>query len=171
MARYIGWMVAAALFAAPTVAPADPLAGQSVPTGAQHEQQKDSKQNERRPRFVKWWAEAEPRAELGISDQQSAMIEKVWQTHMPAQRERYNEHEKLESALEKLIKEGTADPDLVAREVERVENLTAKIRTSRITMIYRMQHYLTAEQRSRLKVWDERRRQADRKSSDPGRRH
>jgi Spy/CpxP family protein refolding chaperone len=164
MARHIGWILAAALFAAPAAAPAEPVAG------PQHDQQKDSKQNERRPRFVKWWAEAEPRAEIGISDLQAAAIEKIWQAHMPAQRQRYSEHEKLEPALARLIKEGTADPDLVAREVERVETLAAEIRSARISMIYRMQHQLTADQRARLKVWDDRRRQSERKSAEPGRR-
>ena len=170
MARHIVWILTAALLVAPAAAPAEPLSRTPSPDG-QRDQQKDSKQGERRPRFVKWWVEAEPRTELGISDQQAAAIEKIWQAHMPVQRQRYAEHEKLEAALTKLIKEGTADPDVVEREVGRVENLSAEIRTSRITMIYRMQHQLTADQRARLKVWDERRRQADRKSPDPGHRH
>lgn len=173
MARQFAWILAVAAAITPVVSAAGPSgAAASV---WQHErssdQQKDSKQNEsRRQRFVKWWIEPEARAELGITDQQSAAIEKIWQEFLPAQRLRYRELEKLEPALAKLIKEGTSDPDLVAREVARVENLTAEVRTSRIAMIYRMQHELTADQRTRLRAMDERRRQADsRKSSDSGR--
>jgi Spy/CpxP family protein refolding chaperone len=170
MARQFAWILAAAL-CAPVIGVVAAASGGSV-AAVQDAKQKDSKQNEpRRPRFVKWWAEAEHRAELGITDQQSAVIEQIFQTHLPAQRERYRELEKAEPALATLIKEGTADPSVVAREVERVEDLTAAVRKSRIITLYRMQHELTAEQRAKLKRMDERRREGDRKSSDAGRRY
>ena len=173
MARQLGWILAAAVVLTPAAATAAPAPEQPV-VGAQREhdreQQKAAKEDESRRRFVKWWIEPEPRAELGITDAQSAAIEKIWQDYVPGQRKRWRELQKLEPALAKLIKEGTSDPDVVAREVERVENLTAEVRSSRITMIYRMQHELTAAQRAKLKAMDERRRQADsRKSSDSGR--
>jgi Spy/CpxP family protein refolding chaperone len=169
MARQFAWILAAALTCAPVSGVAAP-APECSATAVQDGKQKDSKQNEpRRPRFVKWWAEADHRAELGITDQQSAVIEQIFQAHLPAQRERYRELEKAEPALAKLIKEGTAEPSVVAREVERVEDLTAAVRKSRIMTLYRMQHELTAEQRAKLKLMDERRRERDRKSSDSGR--
>lgn len=173
MARQLGWILAAAVVMTPVAITAAPATERPV-VGAQREhdreQQKAQKQDEPRRRFVKWWIEPEPRAELGITDQQSAAIEKIWQDYLPGQRTRWRELQKLEPALEKLIKEGTSHPDLVAREVERVENLTAEVRIARISMIYRMRHELTAAQRAKLKAMDERRHQADgRKSSDSGR--
>jgi Spy/CpxP family protein refolding chaperone len=171
MARQFVWVLAAALTCAPVSGVAAPASERSV-AGVQENKQKDSKSNEpKRPRFVKWWAEAEHRAELGITDQQSAVIEQIFQSHLPAQRERYRELEKAEPALATLIKEGTADPAVVAREVERVEDLTAAVRKSRMITLYRMQHELTADQRAKLKLMDERRRERDRKSSDSGRRY
>jgi Spy/CpxP family protein refolding chaperone len=170
MARQFAWILSAALTCVPVAALAADV-NERPATAARQGQQKDSKQNEpRKSRFVKWWAHPEHRAELGITEQQSAAIEQIFQAHLPGQRERYRELEKAEPALAKLIKEGTADPSIVAREVERVENLTAEVRKARIITLYRMQHELTADQRARLKVMDERRRQADRKSPDTGRR-
>jgi Spy/CpxP family protein refolding chaperone len=170
MARQFAWVLAAALTCAPVVGVAAPASERSV-AGVQESKQKDAKSSEptKRPRFVKWWAESEHRAELGITDQQSAIIEQIFQSHLPAQRERYRELEKAEPALATLIKEGKADPAVVAREVERVEDLTAAVRKSRVITLYRMQHELTPEQRAKLKLMDERRRERDRKSSDPGR--
>lgn len=171
MATQFAWILMAVLLA-PAPAPGERSAGLFA-GGAQHDRQKGSKQNEpRRQRFVKWWIEEGPRAELGITDQQSAAIEKIFQAHLPGQRQRHRELEALEPALAKLIKEGTAHPDVVAREVERVEDLTAAVRKARITTLYRMQHELTADQRARLKAMDDRRRRDDsHKSSEPGRRH
>jgi Spy/CpxP family protein refolding chaperone len=173
MARQLGWILAAAVILTPAAATAAPATEwPNVGTQREHDraQQKPTKEDEPRRRFVKWWTEPEPRAELGITDAQSAAIEKIWQDYLPGQRKRWRELQKLEPALDKLIKEGTSDPDVVAREVERVENLTAEVRSARISMIYRMRHELTAGQRAKLKVMDERRHQSDaRKSSDSGR--
>jgi Spy/CpxP family protein refolding chaperone len=178
MARHFAWILVVGLSLAAASAGATPRADVAAdgvdgnPSQKTHEQDKDKQGEQRRPRFVKWWAEAEYRTELGISDQQSAAIEQIFQAHLPAQRQRYRELETLEPALAKLLKEGTADPDVVARAVDRVESLTAEVRKSRISTLYRMQHELTAEQRTRLKAIDERRRQADsRKSPDTDRRH
>ena len=117
MARQLGWILAAAVVLTPAAAMAAPATERPV-VGAQREHDRDQqkpKQNEPRKRFVKWWMEPEPRAELGITDAQSAAIEKIWQDYVPGQRKRWRELQALEPALAKLIKEGTSDPDVVAR--------------------------------------------------------
>ena len=54
----------------------------------------------------KWWIDAELRAELGITDQQSAAIEQVWQKSLPRLREARERLEKLEDVLPKMILDG-----------------------------------------------------------------
>ena len=171
MARQTAWVLAGALLATPSGAIAECIHG--APTSSSIDQKQDLKSNDQKggePRRVKWWSEAPYRAELGISDQQSARIEQIFQEHLPEQRKRYRELEQLEPMLARLINEGTADPDVVAREVDRVENLTAEVRKSRIITLYRMHRELTGDQRMKLKALNERREADHRKSSNPGRR-
>jgi Spy/CpxP family protein refolding chaperone len=169
MARYFAWILAAAVACTPTVARAEhtcdqpPAAGQATP-------QKGAPATDagrQRPRFVKWWEEAGHRAELGITDQQSVRIEQIFQATLPAQRERYRELEKLEPAVDQLIKDGTADPAYVEKQVERFEYLTAEVRKTRTITLYRMHRELTAEQRTKLKAMFERRDAEHRKSGEP----
>ena len=172
MASQNAWILAATLACAPVAMLAarpttlDATALQDQKPAAKSS---DQKGNERRPKFVKWWQAADHRAELGIGDQQSARIEQIFQDHLPAQRQRYRELEKLEPALAQLIKDGSADPAVVLREVERVENLTAEVRTSRIITLYRMHRELTAAQRAKLEALNKR-REDDHRKSDSGRR-
>lgn len=173
MASQNAWILAATLACAPVVMlAASPTTLKAAPLHDQKPAAKSADQkggDQRRPRFVKWWQEADHRAELGIGDQQSARIEQIFQEHLPAQRQRYRELEKLEPALAQLIKDGTADPAVVLREVERVENLTAEVRTSRIITLYRMHRELTAAQRAKLEALNKR-REDDHRKSDSGRR-
>jgi Spy/CpxP family protein refolding chaperone len=173
MASQNAWILAATLACAPTVMlAAPPTILEAAPLAHQKPAAKSAEQKggeQRRPRFVKWWQEADHRAELGIGDQQSARIEQIFQEHLPAQRQRYRELEKLEPALAQLIKDGTADPAVILREVERVENLTAEVRTSRIITLYRMHRELTAAQRAKLEALNKR-REDDHRKSDSGRR-
>jgi Spy/CpxP family protein refolding chaperone len=178
MARQFSWILAGVLLFAPAMTTAEGaceavFCGQDQkPQGSRSgdKDNKDKKDEDRRPGFVKWWDVPEHRAELGIGDQQAARIEQIFQEHLPAQRERYRELQRLEPALAQLIKEGTADPAIVAREVDRVENLTAEVRKSRIVTLYRMHRELTAEQRAKLKAIYDRREADHRKSSDSARR-
>lgn len=132
-----------------------------------HGEQRDNRQE--RPRWVKWWAEAKERAELGITDQQSSRIEQIFQAHLPAQRERWRELEKLDKALAQMIKESTADVATVSALVNRVEDLRAEMAKARTVMLYRVHLELTADQRARLKIMEDR-RAAERRKMDSSRR-
>jgi Spy/CpxP family protein refolding chaperone len=163
MARHFGWILAAALLCMPGAAAAHSPCD-AVQSGADNKSQQ-SRRDERRPRFVKWWVEQPDRGEIGISDQQSAKIEEIWRTHVPAQRERWRELEKLEPVVSQLIKDGTADPVDVEKQVERMETLDAQMRAARTMMLYRIHRELTADQRARLKAISERRDAERRKDS------
>lgn len=165
-ARHFGWALAAVLAlgaradAAAAFTPRDCDAVQSQ--GGQRSE--DRRQGQRR--IPKWWMDGPARAELGITDQQSAKIEAIFQSTLPAQRDRWREHEKLEPVVEQLIKEGTADADHVARQVERLHALKAELNATRITTLYRMQRELSPEQRRKFRQMEERREAERRKSTE-----
>ena len=75
-----------------------------------------------------WWKAPDTRAELGISDKQSKDIDDIFQETVPALRAAKEELDKLDEAVAKLIKEGTADISIVARQVGRPNR---RARTSR----------------------------------------
>lgn len=118
------------------------------------------------PRRGPWWREPADRAELGITDLQSAKIEEIWQSVARRQRERWHEHEKLEPLVEQLVKDFSADPDHVAQQVERLHQLKYEMNSTRIMMLYRQLRELTPAQREKLKRLEERREAERRKSTD-----
>jgi Spy/CpxP family protein refolding chaperone len=171
MARQVAWILAVGLACVPGPVAADESCERAgaVSAGNGHQQPRRQDEGGRRR---KWWIEAAPRAEIGIGDEQSARIEAIFQAHVPAMRERYREIEKLETTVNQLVKEGTADPVDVERQVERLERLSADSRTARIMMIYRIHRELSSDQRAKLKAMEARReaerRDAERrKSSEP----
>lgn len=113
-----------------------------------------------------WWMDPTDRAELEISDRQSAKIDEIFRSHMGMQRERAAEFRKLEPTVDQLIKEGTADPSYVGQQVQRLESLKADMNTARIVMLYRVMRELSPEQREKLKRLQERRDAERRKSTE-----
>jgi Spy/CpxP family protein refolding chaperone len=119
---------------------------------------------------VPWWKAPETRAELGISDKQSKDIDDIFQETLPGLRAAKDELDKLDDAVTKLIKEGTADVSVVAQKVEQAEKARASLTTKRTVMLYRMHRLLSPEQRAKLDAMFERREAERRKNNDPGRR-
>ena len=73
---------------------------------------------------------------------------------------------KLDDAVAKLIKEGTADIAVVARQVGQAEQARANLTTQRTVMLYRMHRLLTPEQRVKLDAMFAQ-REAERRKNDP----
>jgi Spy/CpxP family protein refolding chaperone len=119
---------------------------------------------------IPWWKAAETRAELSISDKQSKDIDDIFQETLPSLRSAKEELDKLDQAVTKLIKEGTADVAVVARQVGQAEQARANLTTKRTVMLYRMHRLLTPDQRVKLDAMFERREAERRKNNDPGRR-
>jgi Spy/CpxP family protein refolding chaperone len=119
---------------------------------------------------VPWWKKPETRAELGISDKQSKDIDDIFQEMLPSLRAAKDDLDKLDEAVTKLIKEGTADVSVVAQKVAQAEQARANLTTKRTVMLYRMHRLLTPEQRAKLDAMFERREAERRKNNDPGRR-
>jgi Spy/CpxP family protein refolding chaperone len=177
MARNIAWVVAALLLV-PASGRAAGLGEFAVCEREQPAQQrpgtaksdkdkdrdKDNKPSQRTDR-PKWWIDAKLRAELGVTDQQSAAVEAVWQKSAPTLRELREKLTKLEDALSKL----TNGPDeaAVVAQSERVESLRAELNRGRTLMIYRMNKILTAEQRAKVKAMFEQ-HEPPRRGPSPG---
>ena len=113
-----------------------------------------------------WWKSPDTRAELRISDKQSKEIDDIFQETVPGLRAAKEELDKLDDAVAKLIKEGTADIAVVARQVEQAEQARASLTTKRTVMLYRMHRLLTPEQRAKLDAMFAA-REAERRKNDP----
>jgi Spy/CpxP family protein refolding chaperone len=105
----------------------------------------------------KWWIDPQRRAELAITDQQSAAVEQVWVKSLPKLRELREELEKLEAALSDLLAKDQGDEARIAAQIDRVEAKRAEGNTARTLMIYRMHKVLTVDQRAKVKALMERR--------------
>lgn len=128
----------------------------SKTTYSRTEQDKQDK-NDKRPNQPpsgregpkKWWIDSELRAEFGITDQQSAAIEQIWQKSLAHRAETRDRLRKLEAVLEKMTLEA-ADEAAVIAQLDRVENARSDANKARVMLLYRMNKLLTQEQRAKL---------------------
>lgn len=105
----------------------------------------------------KWWIDPQLRAELGITDQQSAAVDQVWQKSLPKLREAREQLEKLEAALSLLLARNDGDEAAISAQIDRVEAVRTEGNKARTLMIYRMHKVLTVEQRAKVKAMMDRR--------------
>jgi len=147
-------------------------------TGTQQHQQQRSSQtpgkNEKTdkggdhrtpPERAKWWIDPKLRAELGITDQQSAAVEQIWQKSTPGIGEVREKLQKLEETLAQLTRDDTIDEAKIIAQIDLVEQMRAETNRRRTLMIYRMNKILKPEQRAKVKALYERRDPPKRDSS------
>ena len=150
MTRLVVCACAALLFAAAPAraavceTPQKP-SGQSHPTGDKRAD--TSAPQQKGPK--KWWIDPELRAELAITDQQSAAIELVWQKSLAHRAETRDRLDKADAILQKLILDG-ADEAAVTAQLDRVEAARSEANKARVLLLYRMNRHLTQEQRVKL---------------------
>ncbi len=104
----------------------------------------------------KWWQDEKMKAQLGLSTEQSAKIEAVFQSSMATQRKNFDElgrREKEFSAM--LLKDDTTEA-AVMRQADQVETLRAEMGKTRTLMLFRMNRILTPEQRAKFNDLQER---------------
>lgn len=170
------WVFAAALTCAmPASAAALACEGASGPgaqataaraqDGGKEKDGKDGRRDGRDQRRMPWWKAADTRAELGISDRQSKEIDDVFQSMLPGLRAAKEELDKLDEAVAKLVKDSTADVNLVARQVAQAEQTRGNLTTQRTIMLFRMHRLLSPEQRTKLDAMFAR-REAERRKND-----
>jgi Spy/CpxP family protein refolding chaperone len=120
---------------------------------------------ERRP--PRWWADEPERTELGITDQQSAAIEQIWQASFPRLKELRERLDQLEETMSQMIRDAAEEAAVMAH-VDKVESTRTEANKARVLMLYRMNRVLTPDQRIKLKAMRDK-RESSRRGSD--RRH
>jgi len=153
MARHIGWAFAALLLVG------SPAAAQAPQQPAQSQPQPVSKPSDQ---HRKWWTDSTMRAELGITDQQSAAVEAVWQQSLTRLRDLRHKVDDMDNTISQMIRDAVDEPTIVA-ELDRVESTRAELNKGRTLMLYRMNRVLTADQRAKLKAMWEREHGSDRR--------
>jgi Spy/CpxP family protein refolding chaperone len=155
MASRTAWILAAALVCASPVSAAS-LCDQTAPlkpdpqgvsrgSDARAPEGRGSDGRGKDERRLPWWKSPDTKVELGISDKQSKEIDDIFQETVPGLRAAKEELDKLDEAVAKLIKEGTADIAVVNRQVGQAEQARANLTTKRTVMLYRMHRLLTPE--------------------------
>lgn len=111
--------------------------------------------NQSRP--ARWWKSEAIAKELGLTADQSARIDQIWETTVPELRQEWEELDGFESKLSRLI-EANVDEAMITRQIDRVETARANANKTRSLMLYRMRQVLTPEQRVLLRTiqqrWD-----------------
>jgi Spy/CpxP family protein refolding chaperone len=106
------------------------------------------------PPFL-WWKSEDSKKELHLTADQSARIDTIWQTTRPELRLEWNELNRLEEKLSRMLQKD-ADEAVLARQIDRVETARANANKTRSLMLVQMMKVLTMEQRDGLTALHER---------------
>jgi hypothetical protein len=107
-------------------------------------------------RVNKWWASEAVRSELGLSADQAAEIEQVFQATLPRLRQIKKELDVHQAALSRLLADRSTNEAQMVQAIERVETTRSELSKTRTLMLFKMHRLLTAEQLVRLEVLNKR---------------
>lgn len=119
-------------------------------------------------RPFKWWAHDPTRKELGLTAEQTARAEEIFQATLPRLRELWKALDQREAELSALIRERRVDEGAIAAKIDEVEQVRAELNKTRTLMLYRIHRLLTPEQHEKLNAIHDRER-ARRRSGEPRR--
>ncbi len=112
----------------------------------------------------RWWHSAELRAELGLTEAQSAALQAIFQRAVPDLRRLAQEFSQAEDELSTLIDAMVADEWEVTLQIDKVEAARSALGKTRTLMLYRMHRELSATQRDALRDWSDRNGRHQRRS-------
>jgi Spy/CpxP family protein refolding chaperone len=119
----------------------------------------------------RWWKTDAIVKELGLSADQSARIDQIFESTLPELRQERDELERFEAKLSRMIQDDRNDEATLARQIDRVETARASANKTRSLMLMRMYKILTTDQRQRFeqitKRWNDR-GQSPGRGSRPG---
>ncbi|MBI4264634.1 MAG: hypothetical protein HY657_09675 [Acidobacteria bacterium] len=92
----------------------------------------------------KWWLDDRFQRELGLTAEQSARLEEIFQKHQPMLRQRMEALDKAERLFDRLVEQ--ADDTEVMGQVEVVESARAELNKARTMMLLGMRRSLTRDQ-------------------------
>ena len=113
----------------------------------------------------KWWQSAEVASEIGLTEDQGADIEAIFQFLRPKLRELAHRLHREEDELTAIMHAMQAEEWEVALQIDKVEAARSALSKTRTLMLYRMHRTLTAEQSEALHAMWERRRSHEQSSS------
>ena len=96
-----------------------------------------------------WWKDAQFQRELGLSTEQSARIETIFQATISQLRQKKEELDTQEEVLSQQIAAG-ADEALVIKQVDRVEAIRSRMNKMRTLMLLHERQVLTPDQLVKL---------------------
>ena len=96
-----------------------------------------------------WWKDPRFQHELGLSTDQSARIDAIFQAAISQLRPKKEELDKQEDLLSQQIASG-ADEALVTRQVEKVEAIRSQMNKMRTLMLLKERQVLSPDQRVKL---------------------
>jgi Spy/CpxP family protein refolding chaperone len=119
---------------------------------------------------MRWWKSDQFQKDLGMTADQVAKVDAIFEATLPELRHRKDELDRLEDKLSHLI-EGDIDEVTVAKWVDKTESARGSLNKLRTLMLMRMRQVLRPDQRVRFKElherWDrERQLQAARRQQD-----
>lgn len=109
-----------------------------------------------RAQGFKWWQNDRFQRELGLTAEQVARLEGIYQTTSPALRAQKDALDRLEEALSKVIADPASDEAAVLQASDRVEAARTELSKTRTLMLFRMRRVLSDEQNERMKRLHER---------------
>ena len=96
-----------------------------------------------------WWKSDAFKKDLGLTTEQSARIDRIWETTRPELRQAWDELSNYEAKLSRLI-QNDADEATLTRMIDRVETSRATANKTRSLMLVQMVKVLTPDQRARF---------------------
>jgi Spy/CpxP family protein refolding chaperone len=104
----------------------------------------------------KWWQDERFRHDLGLTPEQSARLEEIFQKTQPMLRQRMQALDQAEEQFDKLVEKG--DDASVMQFMETVETARAELNKTRTMMLLRMRRSLTPDQWAKFTALAEQRR-------------
>lgn len=120
------------------------------------------------PPFAWWKAEGFSR-DLGLTSEQAARVDKIWEATRPELRKEWDELSQLEKKLSTML-QNDADEAVLSRQIDRVETARANASKTRTLMLVQMLKVLTPAQRVRFSELHARWRDEHRRAPDDDRR-
>ena len=96
-----------------------------------------------------WWKDAQFQRDLGLTPDQTAKIDAIFQSTISLLRQKKADLDRQEDELSSMIAAG-ADESLVTRQVDKVESTRASMNKMRTLMLLHMRQVLSPEQRTKL---------------------
>lgn len=103
----------------------------------------------------KWWHDPECKAKVGLTERQTAEIDRIFLSVRDELRAEKAELEKQEAALSRLLAESSDNEAIVVRTIDRVEAARSALAKTRTLMLYRMHRLLSPEQRRKLEAYEQ----------------